>query len=131
MTRSLGLSLSESITFEMPLTLWIRDPSLWRYRNGKEHQDRLAKWQLEHGNCDDAPLFLNRSGQLSVTGSGRGIHKKSLSRHAHKFICTTTTPPCQMNSSEKMNTSACSDSSTRGTFLPKNSRNIQMERLYF
>ncbi|MEF3761520.1 hypothetical protein, partial [Escherichia coli] len=26
MTRSLGLSLSESITFEMPSTLWIRDP---------------------------------------------------------------------------------------------------------
>ncbi|MEY0131407.1 hypothetical protein AB7W20_09150, partial [Providencia rettgeri] len=26
-TRSLGLSLSESITFEMPSTLWIRDLS--------------------------------------------------------------------------------------------------------
>ncbi len=38
--------------------------SLWQYRNGKEHQHRLAKWQLEHGNCDDAPLFLNRSGDF-------------------------------------------------------------------
>ena len=38
--------------------------SLWLYRNSEEHQHRLSKWQLAKGNCDDAALFLNRSGKF-------------------------------------------------------------------
>ena len=50
--------------------------SLWLYRNGKEHQHRLSKWQLANGNCDDAPLFLNRSGSfMSPKSVGNVISK--------------------------------------------------------
>jgi site-specific recombinase XerD len=50
--------------------------SLWLYRNDEEHQHRLSKWQLEYGNCDDAPLFLNRSGQcMSAKSVGNVISK--------------------------------------------------------
>jgi len=75
--------------------------SLWQYRNGKEHQDRLAKWQLEHGNCDDAPLFLNRSGDfMSRKSIGNVISKvrqelapfgKSLKRDFHDLRSTFAT----------------------------------------
>lgn len=50
--------------------------SLWQYRNGKEHQDRLAKWQFEQGHCNYAPLFLNRSGDfMSRKSIGNVISK--------------------------------------------------------
>ena len=75
--------------------------SLWQYRNGKEHQDRLAKWQLEHGNCDDAPLFLNRSGDfMSRKSIGNVISKvrkelapfgKTLKRDFHDLRSTFAT----------------------------------------
>ena len=75
--------------------------SLWQYRNGKEHQNRLAKWQLEHGNCDDAPLFLNRSGNfMSRKSIGNVISKvrkelapfgKTLKRDFHDLRSTFAT----------------------------------------
>lgn len=37
--------------------------SLWQYANSKECQYRISKWQMQHGSCDSAPLFLNRSGE--------------------------------------------------------------------
>lgn len=43
--------------------------SLWDYRNCAEHQARLSKWQLKQGSCDDAPLFLNRSGEQMLAKS--------------------------------------------------------------
>jgi len=43
--------------------------SLWDYRNSAEHQARLSKWQLKQGGCDDAPLFLNRSGEQMLAKS--------------------------------------------------------------
>lgn len=50
--------------------------SLWLYRNGEEHQHRLSKWQLANGCCDDAPLFLNRSGSfMSPKSVGNVISK--------------------------------------------------------
>jgi site-specific recombinase XerD len=75
--------------------------SLWLYRNDKEHQHRLAKWQLEHGNCDDAPLFLNRSGSfMSRKSVGNVISKvrkelaligKELKRDFHDLRSTFAT----------------------------------------
>ncbi len=75
--------------------------SLWQYRNGKEHQERLAKWQLELGNCDDAPLFLNRSGDfMSRKSIGNVISKvrnelapfgKTLQRDFHDLRSTFAT----------------------------------------
>jgi integrase len=50
--------------------------SLWLYRNDEEHQHRLSKWQLAKGSCDDAPLFLNRSGSfMSPKSVGNVISK--------------------------------------------------------
>jgi site-specific recombinase XerD len=50
--------------------------SLWNYRNDSEHLHRLEKWQLANGNCDDAPLFLNRSGRfMSPKSIGNVISK--------------------------------------------------------
>ncbi|MFT6584787.1 MAG: site-specific recombinase XerD [Cognaticolwellia sp.] len=50
--------------------------SLWLYRNDEEHQHRLSKWQLAKGSCDDAPLFLNRSGSfMSPKSIGNVISK--------------------------------------------------------
>lgn len=50
--------------------------SLWLYRNGEEHQHRLSKWQLARGDCDDATLFLNRSGSfMSPKSIGNVISK--------------------------------------------------------
>jgi site-specific recombinase XerD len=50
--------------------------SLWLYRNDEEHQHRLSKWQLAKGSCDDAPLFLNRSGRfMSPKSVGNVISK--------------------------------------------------------
>ncbi|GAC28586.1 integrase family protein [Glaciecola pallidula DSM 14239 = ACAM 615] len=75
--------------------------SLWLYRNDKEHQHRLAKWQLEHGNCDDAPLFLNGSGSFMFRKSvGNVISKvrkelaligKELKRDFHDLSSTFET----------------------------------------
>ena len=75
--------------------------SLWQYRNNKEHQDRLSKWQLEHGNCEDAPLFLNRSGDfMSRKSIGNVIskvrkeiapHGKTLKRNFHDLRSTFAT----------------------------------------
>jgi len=44
--------------------------SLWRYSNSTEHQNHLSKWQMKYGNCANAPLFLNSSGE--------GIQAKSV-----------------------------------------------------
>jgi site-specific recombinase XerD len=75
--------------------------SLWLYRNDKEHQHRLAKWQLEHGNCDDAPLFLNRSGSfmsrksvgnvISKVRKELGLIGKELKRDFHDLRSTFAT----------------------------------------
>ncbi|MGF1760452.1 site-specific integrase [Photobacterium sagamiensis] len=43
--------------------------SLWNHLNSPERQYRLAKWQLEHGDVIDAPLFLNRSGRAILAKS--------------------------------------------------------------
>ncbi len=75
--------------------------SLWEYRNDKEHQDRLAKWQLLHGNCDDAPLFLNRSGSfmsrksignvISIVRKELKLVGKELKRDFHDLRSTFAT----------------------------------------
>lgn len=75
--------------------------SLWIYRNSEEHQHRLAKWQLINGNCDKAPLFLNRSGQyMSAKSVGNVISKvrkeissqdKLLKRNFHDLRSTFAT----------------------------------------
>lgn len=43
--------------------------SLWEYANCEARQYRLEKWQMKHGNCDGAPLFLNRSGDQILAKS--------------------------------------------------------------
>lgn len=43
--------------------------SLWRYLNSSERQFRLSKWQLQHGDVVQAPLFLNRSGKAILSKS--------------------------------------------------------------
>ena len=75
--------------------------SLWSYRNDEEHQHRLSKWQLAKGSCDDAPLFLNRSGSfMSPKSVGNVISKvrkelklagKELKRDFHDLRSTFAT----------------------------------------
>lgn len=74
---------------------------LWSFSNDKFHQERLAKWIFEHGNCDKAPLFLNRSGGfLSRKSIGNVISKvrqellpdgKKLNRDFHDLRSTFAT----------------------------------------
>lgn len=42
---------------------------LWEHSNSPERQHRLAKWQFEHGDTSNAPLFLNRSGKPILAAS--------------------------------------------------------------
>lgn len=75
--------------------------SLWQYRNDNEHQDRLSKWQFEHGNCDDAPLFINRSGSamsrksvgnvISKVRSELAVEGKEIKRDFHDLRSTFAT----------------------------------------
>lgn len=61
--------------------------SLWDYRNSAEHQARLSKWQLKQGCCDDAPLFLNRSGEQMLAKSiGNVISKVRKELKAHGIV---------------------------------------------
>ncbi len=50
--------------------------SLWGYLNSTERQHRLGKWQLEHGDSDAAPLFINRSGKPIVSKSVSNVISK-------------------------------------------------------
>ena len=58
--------------------------SLWQFTNNTERQRRLAKWQMEHGDTDNAPLFLNRS--------GKPILAKSVSNVIAKFMLKKNLP---------------------------------------
>jgi len=50
--------------------------ALWQYMNGTEYQFRLSKWQMQHGSCDGAFLFLNRSGgKIQAKSVGNIIFK--------------------------------------------------------
>jgi len=50
--------------------------ALWQYMNGTEYQFRLSKWQMQHGSCDGAFLFLNRSGgKIQAKSIGNIIFK--------------------------------------------------------
>ena len=51
--------------------------SLWQYVNSKEHQFRLSKWQMKHGSCEDAPLFMNRSGAKMLGKSIANVISKA------------------------------------------------------
>lgn len=50
--------------------------SLWGYVNSTERQRRLGKWQLEHGDSNAAPLFINRSGRPIVSKSVSNVISK-------------------------------------------------------
>ncbi|MFS1440868.1 tyrosine-type recombinase/integrase [Vibrio sp. 10N.286.46.E10] len=73
--------------------------SLWGYLNSTERQRRLGKWQLEHGDSDTAPLFINRSGRPIVSKSVSNVISKvraeltdkSLERDFHDLRSTFAT----------------------------------------
>lgn len=50
--------------------------ALWSYRNGKEYLQRLNKWQMHTGSCNNAPLFLNRSGKAITAKSVGNVISK-------------------------------------------------------
>ena len=60
--------------------------SLWHYKNSQEYQGRLSKWQLTHGNCDGAMLFLNRSGQPMLAKSVANVISKVRSELKNRGI---------------------------------------------
>ena len=60
--------------------------ALWSYRNNSEHLHRLAKWQLHYGNCDDAQLFLNRSGRPMAAKSVGNVISKARTELASSGI---------------------------------------------
>jgi integrase len=72
---------------------------LWGYLNSTERQRRLGKWQLEHGDSDAAPLFINRSGRPIVSKSVSNVISKvraeltdrSLERDFHDLRSTFAT----------------------------------------
>ena len=73
--------------------------SLWVYLNSAERQLRLGKWQLEHGEIDTAPLFINRSGKSMIAKSVSNVISKvraelkeeSLKRDFHDLRSTFAT----------------------------------------
>lgn len=50
--------------------------SLWGYINSPERQFRLAKWQLQHGDIEQAPVFINRSGKAILAKSVSNVIAK-------------------------------------------------------
>ena len=73
--------------------------SLWDYLNSSERQFRLSKWQLQHGDVEQAPLFLNRSGKAILSKSvsnviakvRAGLQGKVLARDFHDLRSTFAT----------------------------------------